>query len=96
MKTTRCASGITLLCLTILSGCTDAPPLPPPTLIYAGCPRVSSCPIPASQPTTNGELSDDIRTLERALVSCAQQVEAVKQCQEQDDVKTEKPSPRAE
>ncbi|WP_447887773.1 Rz1-like lysis system protein LysC, partial [Serratia fonticola] len=35
-----------LLCLMMLSGCTAAPDLPPPTIIYAGCPRVSSCPIP--------------------------------------------------
>ncbi|MDU5488367.1 MAG: Rz1-like lysis system protein LysC [Serratia liquefaciens] len=73
-----------------LSGCTPAPTLPPPTIIYAGCPKVSSCPLPGSSPKTNGDLSADIFNLERALASCALQVETVKKCQEEHDVKTEK------
>ncbi|MBV6694849.1 Rz1-like lysis system protein LysC [Serratia quinivorans] len=90
MKMKFCAAGISLLCLMTLSGCTPAPTLPPPTIIYAGCPRVSSCPLPGSSPKTNGDLSADIFNLERALVSCALQVETVKKCQEEHDVKTEK------
>lgn len=38
--------------------------------------------MPGSDPRSNGDLSADIRNLERALESCAQQVEAVKQCQD--------------
>ncbi|MDR3434031.1 MAG: Rz1-like lysis system protein LysC [Rouxiella aceris] len=95
MKMKPCAAGISLLCLMTLQGCTTAPSSPPPTVIYAGCPRVSSCPIPASQPKTNGDLSDDIRQLEGALVSCALQVETVKQCQETHDVETGQPQKSA-
>ncbi|MHA7846212.1 Rz1-like lysis system protein LysC [Serratia sp. D1N4] len=66
-----------------LSGCTSGPPSTTPTIIYVGCPTVSPCPIPGSQPTTLGELSADIRQLEQTLVACALQVEMIKQCQEQ-------------
>ncbi|WAT01033.1 Rz1-like lysis system protein LysC [Rouxiella chamberiensis] len=78
-----------LLCLMLLSGCKSAPPLPVPTIIYVGCPRVTSCPFPASDPKTNGDLSADIRQLEGALAACGLQVEAVKQCQEKQDAKTQ-------
>ncbi|WP_308344787.1 Rz1-like lysis system protein LysC [Serratia marcescens] len=69
-------------------GCTSAPALPTPRIIYVGCPKVSSCQIPASHPATNGDLSADIRQLENALAACAVQVETIKHCQEQHDVKT--------
>ncbi|MGL5424693.1 MAG: Rz1-like lysis system protein LysC [Serratia fonticola] len=65
-----------------LSGCTSGPPSPAPAIIYVGCPTVSPCQIPASQPTTNGDLSADIRQLEHALAACAIQVDMIKQCQE--------------
>ncbi|WHZ42871.1 Rz1-like lysis system protein LysC [Rahnella bonaserana] len=72
----------------VLAGCTHVPPLPAPQIIYVGCPAVTSCPIPASAPVTNGDLSSDVRNLEAELVSCGLQVEAVKQCQEEHRVKT--------
>ncbi|WP_254302875.1 Rz1-like lysis system protein LysC [Rahnella sp. BCC 1045] len=78
-----------------MSGCTRAPNLPTPAIIYVGCPKVSSCPIPESHPKTNGDLSEDIRQLESALVSCALQIEAVKQCQELHDVETRQPEKSA-
>ncbi|WP_256682680.1 Rz1-like lysis system protein LysC [Buttiauxella agrestis] len=68
-----------------LSGCTPAPPSPPPLIIYSGCPKVARCPIPASSPHTNGDLSADIRQLEAALVSCAAQTETTKHCQDKLD-----------
>lgn len=43
--------------------------------------------MPGSAPVTNGDLSADIRRLERALESCALQVEAVKHCQDETDEK---------
>ncbi|RJT54586.1 holin [Rahnella variigena] len=49
---------------------------------------MTSCPIPASSPVTNGDLSSDVRNLEAALTACGLQVEAVKQCQEEHRVKT--------
>ncbi|MGT3203546.1 Rz1-like lysis system protein LysC [Yersinia enterocolitica] len=76
-----------------LSGCTSVPHLPAPTIIYVGCPTVTSCPLPGSSPAVNGDLSADIRQLETALVACGLQVEAVKQCQEQHHVKTQTAAP---
>ncbi|WP_253277626.1 Rz1-like lysis system protein LysC [Yersinia frederiksenii] len=76
-----------------LSGCTSAPRSPAPTIIYVGCPTVSSCPLPGSSPAVNGDLSADIRQLETALVACGLQVEAVKQCQEQHNVKAQTATP---
>ncbi|WP_254311396.1 Rz1-like lysis system protein LysC [Rahnella aceris] len=74
--------------MTALAGCTHVPPLPAPQIIYVRCPAVTSCPIPASSPATNGDLSSDVRNLEAALTACGLQVEAVKQCQEEHRVKT--------
>ncbi|MGP0822864.1 Rz1-like lysis system protein LysC [Serratia sp. CY81489] len=71
-----------------MPGCTSAPASPAPRIIYVGCPKVSLCQIPASHPATNGDLSADIRQLENALAACAVQVESIKHCQEQHDVKT--------
>ncbi|WP_265101939.1 Rz1-like lysis system protein LysC [Yersinia proxima] len=76
-----------------LSGCTSVPRLPAPTIIYVGCPTVTSCPLPGSNLVVNGDLSADIRQLETALVACGLQVEAVKQCQEQHHVKTQTATP---
>ncbi|MGV8925254.1 MAG: Rz1-like lysis system protein LysC [Ewingella sp.] len=72
----------------MLSGCNSVRPSLPPEIIYVGCPAVSSCPIPASQPKTNGDLSSDVRNLEAALVACGLQIETVKQCQEKHRAKT--------
>ncbi|MGP2979874.1 Rz1-like lysis system protein LysC [Serratia nevei] len=71
-----------------MPGCTSAPASPAPRIIYVGCPKVSPCHIPASRPATNGDLSADIRQLENVLAACAVQVETIKHCQEQHDVKT--------
>ncbi|ELY5817157.1 phage lysis protein [Cronobacter turicensis] len=48
--------------------------------------------MPGSDPVTNGDLSADIRRLERALESCALQVEAVKHCQDETDEKAREPA----
>ncbi|MGB8667747.1 MAG: Rz1-like lysis system protein LysC [Serratia inhibens] len=71
----------------MLQGCTSVPASPVPQIIYVGCPTVNPCQIPASRPATNGDLSADIRQLEYALAACAVQVDALKTCQEQHDVK---------
>jgi len=44
--------------------------------------------MPGSNPKTNGDLSADIRQLERALIACALQVETVKHCQDELDAQT--------
>lgn len=91
MKMTRFAAGIALIYLMLCAGCTSAPPVstPLPVIVYNACPKVSPCPMPGSDPLTNGDLSADIRQLENALKSCAIQVDTVKQCQDEIDVKTQ-------
>ncbi|WP_318389833.1 Rz1-like lysis system protein LysC [Enterobacter sp.] len=76
------------------AGCTSAPPAPPPLIVYNSCPKVSSCPMPGSDPHTNGDLSADIRQLERALESCALQVDTLKHCQEDTDAQTRQSAQR--
>jgi outer membrane murein-binding lipoprotein Lpp len=88
MKTKFYVIGSALLYLLMLQGCTSAPASQVPPIIYVGCPTVNPCPIPASSPKNNGDLSADIRQLENALAACAVQVEAIKTCQEQHHVKT--------
>ncbi|UXY12118.1 Rz1-like lysis system protein LysC [Kosakonia sp. ML.JS2a] len=73
----------------LCAGCTSAPPAPLPVTVYNRCPQVSLCPMPASNPQTNGDLSADIRRLERALEQCALQVETVKHCQDEINAKTQ-------
>ena len=85
----KTVSGLTAGCLLILAGCTSAPPSAPPAIIYVGCPAVSACPIPASQPVTNQDLSADILQLESALMDCGLQIEAIKKCQEAQHAKTD-------
>ncbi len=76
---TRFAAGTALSCLMLCAGCTSAPPAPLPVTVYNRCPQVSLCPMPASNPQTNGDLSADIRR-QSALEQCALQVETVKHC----------------
>ncbi|WP_231564386.1 Rz1-like lysis system protein LysC [Enterobacter sp. Bisph1] len=77
-------------------GCTSAPPAPPPVTVYSSCPQVNLCPMPASAPQTNGDLSADIRRLENALEQCALQVETVKHCQDEINAKTQNAAHRAD
>ncbi|MGK0601881.1 Rz1-like lysis system protein LysC [Yokenella regensburgei] len=77
-------------------GCTSAPPVPAPVIAIQGCPRVSLCPMPESDPKTNGDLSADIRRLESGLTACALQVKTIKDCQDELDAETEKPARRAD
>lgn len=88
MKMKLFAAGIALIYLMLCAGCTPAPPAPPQVVVYSGCPKVSLCPMPGSDPKVNGDLSADIRNLERALESCALQVETIKQCQDDLDAET--------
>ncbi|ENT3130253.1 TPA: Rz1-like lysis system protein LysC [Escherichia coli] len=77
-------------------GCTPAPPVPVPVIVVSGCPRVSLCPMPGSDPKTNGDLSADIRRLEGALTACALQVKTVKHCQDELDAEAQKPAQSAD
>ncbi|WP_312632001.1 Rz1-like lysis system protein LysC [Pantoea piersonii] len=88
MPVKRYANGLLPLCLMILSGCTAVPPSTTPAIIWAGCPRVNSCPLPGNNLQTQGDLAADNRQLEAALVSCGLQIEIIKECQEQQDAET--------
>lgn len=92
MKMKPFAAGMALTCLMLCAGCTTAPPALTPVIVYNGCPKVSLCPMPGSDPQTNGDLSADIRHLERALESCAIQIKTVKQCQDDLDAETRQPA----
>ncbi|MEO3990253.1 Rz1-like lysis system protein LysC [Pseudocitrobacter cyperus] len=70
----------------LCAGCTGVRPAPAPLIVYNACPKVSLCPMPGSDPRTNGDLSADIRQLESALERCALQVESIKSCQDNIDV----------
>ncbi|MGK3191680.1 Rz1-like lysis system protein LysC [Enterobacter soli] len=76
----------------LCAGCTPAPVAPPPVIVYSACPKVNYCPMPESDPVTNGDLSADIRRLEHALTSCALQVETVKDCQDKLDEESSQPA----
>jgi len=92
MKTRNYAAGTLLSCLMLCAGCTPERPAPPPVIVYNACPKVSLCPMPGSEPTTNGDLSTDIRRLEHALAACALKVETIKGCQDNTDAENEKPA----
>ncbi|XBF54857.1 Rz1-like lysis system protein LysC [Escherichia coli] len=70
----------------LCAGCTCARAAPPLPVVSNACPKVSLCPMPGSDPVTNGDLSVDIRRLEHALTACAIQVEMIKDCQDEIDV----------
>ncbi|MEZ0582545.1 Rz1-like lysis system protein LysC [Erwinia sp. STN24] len=96
MPTRHYAAGLLLLCLLTLSGCSRGPHSATPEIIWTGCPRVTSCPLPGNSLQTQGDLAADNRQLEAALASCGLQVEIIKECQEQHDGETETATPGAD
>ncbi|WP_350355177.1 Rz1-like lysis system protein LysC [Larsenimonas rhizosphaerae] len=74
--------GPTLACLTLLSGCASAPPSPAPPLIVNQCATPTPCTLPASHPTSNGELHLQLERTEAAWAMCAAEVDAIIACQE--------------
>lgn len=71
-------------------------PAPTPVIVANACPKVSLCPMPGSDPETNGDLSADIRQLENALARCASQVKMIKHCQDENDAQTRQPAQSAD
>ena len=55
MKTKIFAAGTVLSCLMLCAGCTSAPPALTPVIVHNACPKVSLCPMPGSDPQTNGD-----------------------------------------
>ncbi|MEN4558242.1 Rz1-like lysis system protein LysC [Pantoea agglomerans] len=80
----------------MLSGCTPVRPSAAPEIIWTGCPRVTSCPVPGNSLKTAGDLAADNRQLEAALAACGLQVEIIKDCQEQHDAETTTTAPGAD
>jgi hypothetical protein len=80
MNNLKC--GLILACLILLSACASAPPLPEVQLIKIGCPRVTQCQLPASNPQNNGDLRRDVEAAESAWHDCAAQVDMVFECQQ--------------
>ncbi|WP_422671005.1 Rz1-like lysis system protein LysC [Billgrantia pellis] len=66
----------------LLSGCASAPPSPAPTLIVNRCATPTPCTLPASSPTTNGELNLQLERTEAAWAQCAAEVDAIILCHE--------------
>lgn len=96
MKTKIFAAGTVLTCLMLCAGCTSARPALTPVIVANACPKVSLCPMPGSDPQTNGDLSADIRQLENALARCASQVKMIKHCQDENDAQTRQPAQGAD
>ena len=96
MKTKIFAAGTVLTCLMLCAGCTSVRPAPTPVIVANACPKVSLCPMPGSDPQTNGDLSADIRQLENALARCASQVKMIKHCQDENDAQTRQPAQGAD
>ncbi|WP_248589769.1 Rz1-like lysis system protein LysC [Dickeya zeae] len=65
----------------ILSGCASAPPSQVAVLTVNGCPRLTPCRFPPATPQTNGELNTQLDETEAALATCADQVDAIIECQ---------------
>lgn len=96
MKTRIFAAGMALTCLMLCAGCTSVRPALTPVIVANACPKVSLCPMPGSDPQTNGDLSADIRLLENALARCASQVKMIKHCQDENDAQTRQPAQGAD
>ncbi|WP_425348196.1 Rz1-like lysis system protein LysC [Vreelandella olivaria] len=64
----------------MLAGCASAPPSPAPLLTINQCATPSPCTLPASQPTTNGEMHLQLERTEAAWAQCAAEVDAVIAC----------------
>src|SRR5690606_415122 len=77
MKTTSCAIGLALACLTLLAACAPVQPSLAPQTIRLGCPAVVPCTLPATSPQENGDLLSDADITEAAWAECAAQVDAV-------------------
>ncbi|QWZ78798.1 Rz1-like lysis system protein LysC [Aeromonas sp. FDAARGOS 1419] len=75
------ALGLIALCLTLLSGCSSAPPSPAPQIIRLTCPAPSPCQLPPAAPRNNGDLLDQLSQTEAAWASCAAKVDSLITCQ---------------
>ena len=82
MRMPNFALGLMLPCLLLLSACGSAPNYVAPPPIVLGCPAVTACTLPPSQPQTNGQQQSEIDVTETAWHACAAQVDMILACQE--------------
>ncbi|WP_421296423.1 Rz1-like lysis system protein LysC [Aeromonas sp. 604534] len=68
--------------MTLLSGCSSAPPSPAPQIIRLTCPAPAPCRLPAASPVNNGDLMDQLTQTEAAWATCAAQVDSLIACQQ--------------
>ncbi|WP_353887939.1 Rz1-like lysis system protein LysC [uncultured Rheinheimera sp.] len=66
----------------MLAGCISAPKSTAQTNTELGCPFVTPCLLPPSNPIQNEDLSQDNEQLLQSWFFCAAQVEMIVQCQE--------------
>ncbi|WP_428994531.1 Rz1-like lysis system protein LysC [Halomonas elongata] len=66
--------------MSLLSACATETPSPAPPLIVKHCATPSPCTLPASHPTTNGEMHRQLELTEAAWASCAARVDAIIDC----------------
>ena len=81
MKTLRSVRGLSLLCLTTLCGCKQAPPLPAPVITLNTCQPVSQCTLSAMAPLTNGDLNAALTTTKAEWAACAAKLDMIVACQ---------------
>lgn len=91
MKTKSYASGLMLICLSLLAACGTVQPSPAPQTIEIGCPAVTPCTLSPTQPQANGHLLNDADVIEADWAECAAKVDMVYQHQEQRRVQTQQP-----
>ncbi|MCI5384850.1 hypothetical protein D9H19_10105 [Escherichia coli] len=63
-------------------------------LTVSGCPRVTPCRLDQAAPHTNGDLNALLDETEAAWAACADKVDMIIACQEQNSEQTTIPAPR--
>ncbi|MCA8165171.1 Rz1-like lysis system protein LysC [Burkholderia cepacia] len=64
-----------------MCACTAAPPSSAPTITLNACATVTRCTLPATDPQTNGDLSDALTVARAAWARCAAEVDMIAACQ---------------
>ncbi|WP_230413021.1 Rz1-like lysis system protein LysC [Paraburkholderia antibiotica] len=82
MNRQKLANGLILACLLILPACKQAPLLPAPVVSINECQTVTRCKLPATAPTTNGDLNSALTTVKGAWAKCAAVVDMIFDCQQ--------------
>ncbi|WP_244111865.1 Rz1-like lysis system protein LysC [Burkholderia diffusa] len=68
--------------MTTFAACTPFRPSPAPTITVNECAAVSPCTMEATEPRTNGEMSDALEVVRAAWARCAAVVDMIVTCQE--------------